>query len=422
MPARSNDASRWGSRVSSRCRASVRPDLPRGGRTGVIGTLPSTRFGPGSPRRRSSLRGFSIIARRSGLIALIGFAGCASGTGPSPDVPGQHLPRGIVLVIGDGMGVAHFTLAQQLRGEDFEIGRLPEAGLVVTASADDRATDSAASATAYATGAKTMNRYLGLDSAGRPQRTVVEAAEQRGMATGLVTTAPLADATPAAFVVHARDRHDRVEVARQFVSGGVDVLVSGGLARLGQNDLPSLEALAAAGKYQPVPSAAALRAADDSPVLAVLPSAPLDGDSPEISLSALAEWALGRLGKDPDGFFLLLEHEGTDTASHANDVPALRASLRSLDETVGVVMEFARKRGDILVVVCGDHETGALQIGGSWDAPEDALRSRDHTGAWIPIFAYGPGAAAFGGLQENTDVGKALLALVGHLQPASRTE
>lgn len=345
------------------------------------------------------------------LVLLLVFTGCAVGPAPSGGPDGE-LPHGIILIVGDGMGVAHFTLAGQLRGDEFQVGRLPRTALIDTVPADQRATDSAASATAYATGVRTNNGYLGLDAGGRPQRTVVELAETVGMATGLVTTAPLADATPAAFVVHARDRHDSPEITRRFVSGGVDLLVSGGLGALGGGGVPSLEALAEAGGYQPAKTAAELRAAGDGPVLAVLPSGRLDGDSPAMPLPALAEWAIERLARDPDGFFLLLEHEGPDSASHANDRAALEASLRSLDETVGVAMNFARQRGDLLVIVAGDHETGGLRLAGTMEDPADSFGSQNHTAAWIPLFADGPGAAAFGGLQENTAVGRALLELV----------
>jgi alkaline phosphatase len=75
-------------------------------------------------------------------------------------------------------------------------------------------------------------------------------------------------------------------------------------------------------------------------------------------------------------------------------------------------MDLVRERGDILVIVTGDHETGGLQIGGSWDAPEDVWGSRDHTGEAVPMFAAGPGAEAFAGFGENTEVGKSLLSLV----------
>src|SRR5690606_27871685 len=111
-------------------------------------------------------------------------------------------PRGIVLVVGDGMGSAHFTLARQLRGDEYRIGTMPEIGLVATDAADNLVTDSAAAATAFATGVKTNKGYIGTDPSGAPARTVLELADARGLATGLVTTAVFVDATPAAFAAH----------------------------------------------------------------------------------------------------------------------------------------------------------------------------------------------------------------------------
>jgi alkaline phosphatase len=80
-------------------------------------------------------------------------------------------------------------------------------------------------------------------------------------------------------------------------------------------------------------------------------------------------------------------------------------SLRSFDETVGVVAEFARERGDTLVLVAGDHETGGLRVVEDTSgalAPE--FGTSLHTGSLVPIFALGPGAEHFGGLYENTEV------------------
>ena len=341
---------------------------------------------------------------------LLAAAACSA---PAPrSGAGTDLPHGIILIVGDGMGAAHFTLARLLRGDEYRIGRLPQTGLVATASANSRATDSAAAATAYATGIKTNNGFLGMDSSGRAHETVAEIAESRGLATGLVTTAKFGDATPAAFAAHVQSRHERNVIAGQLVDRGVDVLASNGLEWFGSDGAPSLEELAKRGGYLPVRTAAELQATGAGPVLAVFPSGEMDGDSPELPLPDLASWSIDRLSRDPDGFFLLLEHEGTDTASHNNDMTALEGSLRSLDQTVGVAMDFARERGDILVVVVGDHETGGLQIDGPWDAPQDSWATRDHTGEAIPIFAAGPGAAAFTGFNENTAVGDALLALV----------
>ena len=346
------------------------------------------------------------------LCAALLLANAACSAPASRSAYGTDVPHGIILIIGDGMGAAHFTLARLLRGDDYRIGTLPQTGLVATASANSRATDSAASATAYATGIKTNNRVLGMDPSGRPHETVVEIAERRGLATGLVTTAKFGDATPAAFAAHVQSRYETSAIAEQLVASGVDVLASTGLEAFGSDGVPSLEELAKRGGYLPVRTAAELRATGAGPVLAVFPSGELDGDSPELPLPDLASWSIERVARDPDGFFLLLEHEGTDTASHNNDLTALEASLRSLDETVGVAMDFARQRGDILVVVVGDHETGGLKIEGSGNAPQGSWTSRDHTGEAIPIFAAGPGAAAFTGFNENSAVGKALQSLV----------
>lgn len=333
----------------------------------------------------------------------------------APSIADKHVPHGIVLVVGDGMGSAHFTLARILRGEDYQIGRLPHVGLVATDAADTLVTDSAAAATAYATGIRTNHGFLGVDPSGAPHRTVVEAAEERGLATGLVSTAAFGDATPAAFAAHVESRRETAVIANQMVTRGIDVLASTGLERFGAGGAPTLEQLASEGGYHAVRSAAALRSVGEGPVLAVFPSGKLDSEPPELPLHEIASWALERLSTDPDGFFLLLEHEGTDSASHLNDSAALEESLLSLDETVGAVMRFARQRGDILVIVASDHETGGLQVGGTWSEPEAIWTATYHSGEAVPVFSDGPGARAFGGFLDNTDVGKALLELVGQM-------
>jgi alkaline phosphatase len=343
----------------------------------------------------------------SGTAALLALAACAAAPQPA-----EEAPRGIVLVVGDGMGSAHFSLARLLRGDEYRIGTMPEVGLVATDAANNLVTDSAAAATAFATGVKTNKGYIGADPSGAPARTVLELAEERGLATGLVTTAVFMDATPAAFAAHVASRDELGVIARQMTSRGIEVIASTGLEAFGNDGWPTVEELAQEGGYFAARSAAELAAADEGPVLAVLPSADLNGQSPEVSLAELAAWSLERLSRDPDGFFLLLEHEGTDTASHRNVSPALMSSLVELDQAVGVVLDFARLEGDVLVIVVGDHETGGLQLAGMPGKPELVWRDDYHSGEAVPILAEGPGAAAFGRFLDNTEVGRALLDLV----------
>ena len=348
------------------------------------------------------------------MLLLVPLAACRSVPGAAA-APTGETPRGIVLLVGDGVGSAHLTLARIIRGSEYRIGQLPNTGLVATDAYDTLVTGSAAAATAYATGIKTKHGYVGVDRFGAPHPTVLEVAEQRGLATGLVSTAIFGDATPAAFAAHATSRDNLALIARQMLASGAEILASTGLERFGTGGAPSLEQFARGSGYEVVQSGAGLRNAGEGPVLAILPSGELDSESPEIPLDELALWALQRLSGDPDGFFLLVEHEGTDTASHRHDTAALEKSLIALDKAVGAVTEFARRRGDILVIVVGDHETGGLQVGGTWDEPEAIWRDNYHSGEAVPIFSEGPGAEAFTGFIDNTDVGRALLALVGRI-------
>ncbi|MCY1076424.1 alkaline phosphatase [Archangium lansingense] len=350
------------------------------------------------------------MSRSLWLLALLTLS-CRSLPAAAPEAR-SATPKNIVLVVGDGMGPSHFAAARLLRGEDFQAGRFPVTGLVATRSASSRVTDSAAAATAMATGVKTNNRMLGVDSEGQPRTTLLELAEGEGRSTGLVTTAVFWDATPAAFAVHTASRENVAAIIGQLLGSSVDVLAGSGAELFGKNGLPALPTAAAQHGWSLITEPAALASAPSTKVLAAFPSQRNDVDVPEARLPELARWALERLSKDPDGFFLVVEHEGTDRASHTNTAADLMTSLRSFDETVGVVAEFARERGDTLVLVAGDHETGGLRV------VEDAsgalaleFGTSLHTGSLVPIFALGPGAEHFGGLYENAEIARKVRAL-----------
>lgn len=324
-------------------------------------------------------------------------------------------PKNVILLVADGTGVGHMTLARNLRGEQFRIGTMPVVGLHATASADRAVTDSAAGASAFATGFKTNYEMLSIDPKTlAPQETVLEAAEKRGKATGLVTTAAFFDATPAAFAAHARHRHDQ-GVDAQMLRSGADVIAGTLLEDFTSELEADLAKVAAENGYTVVNTRAQLDAAKGEKLLATFRWSERNMDQPEAPLPVLASWALGHLDDDPDGFFLVIEHEGTDSASHQNHTADVRKALVSFDETVGVALDFAARRGDTLVVVTSDHETGGLRVTETRQLARLRVEwsTTDHTGTMVPVFAYGPGSAAFAGVQDNTDVGKKLRAAVG---------
>jgi alkaline phosphatase len=357
------------------------------------------------------------------VFALLAIALCvAAGCAHVPRGPGAR-PTNVILMIGDGMGVAHVTAAKVAAGT-LNMERLPHAGFVTTNPDQAFVTDSAASGTALATGEKTRNGVISLSSSGDTLMTVLEHAEARGMATGLVVTCSVTHATPAVFVAHVDDRSKDCEIAAQIAGSGVDVLFGGGRSYFlpgsqsgvrddGKDLLRPLRwrmplALSASEfrKLGDVKQAVALLSSEHPPPVQLR-------DPP---LPELTEKALEILGRDPDGFFLMVEGSQIDWAGHENRSDWLVAETLDFDNAVGVVMDFAERDGHTLVVVTADHETGGYALlDGSVERREVSrtdFGSDGHTATMVPLLAYGPGSESFGGILDNTDIGRALIGFV----------
>jgi len=355
------------------------------------------------------------------LLVLIA-AGCAHAPArpaPSP-VAG---PRNVVLMIGDGMGTAHVTSAKVAAGR-LEMERLPVGGIVSTWSASALVTDSAASGTALATGHKTVNGTVAMSPVGVALRTVLDHAEDRGMATGLVVTCSITHATPAAFVAHVAGREDNLEIAQQIAASDVEVLFGGGWSHFlpaaeggGRHD--GLDLLSAIRERMPVALAPAeFRALGDTERAAAFfaPDHPGRARERDPDLRELTWKALEVLSRDDDGFFLMVEGSQIDWGGHENDHAWIVDEMLDFDAAVGVVMDFAERDGRTLVVVTSDHETGGYALlDGSLErraitAPHFACD--DHTASMVPLLAYGPGSHAFGGMSDNARVGELLIEYV----------
>ena len=325
-------------------------------------------------------------------------------------------PRNVILLIGDGMGAAHFTAARYARGDNARIATMPVVGFATTHCADRAVTDSAAAATALATGTKTNYEMLSMSPAGVPLATVLERAEAEGKATGLVTTTAFYDATPAAFAAHSMHRRKYGEIVPQILRHGIEVIAGAGIDSFGKGEVPTLDAALAGTGYTVIRTRAELDSSTAARQLVLFAAQERDRDHPDFPLPVLAKWAIDRLKSDPDGFFLMIEHEGTDSGSHQNNSTDVTANVRSFDEAVGVALDFAASRNDTLVVVTGDHETGGMRVTESpttrrWRMEWSTL---EHTGSAVPVFAFGPGSAQFAGSYDNTAVGRMLIAIQAH--------
>jgi alkaline phosphatase len=348
--------------------------------------------------------------------------------------------RNVIFCIGDGMGLSQVTLARAKAaglGGRLCLERLPVTGLVQTYSQDSCVTDSAAAATALACGVKTNNGVLGMTPDGQEYRTILEAAQARGMATGLVVTSTISHATPAGFAAHVKSRNMEAKIAEQLVANRVNVLFGGGRkfflprsdSHSGRKDDTDLLAAAREAGYECIETAEELRSATGPRLLGLFQLDALTTKSPEPSLAQLTEKAIQVLRRRPRsadasgratrrGFFLMVEGSQIDWACHSNDAKGAVRQTLLFDQAVGVAVDFALRDGRTLVIVTADHETGGLTLPGAGNENKgDAKLSvrwstKGHTGSPVPIYAMGPGALRFAGVQDNTDIPRKIAQLL----------
>ncbi len=334
-------------------------------------------------------------------------------------------PRNVVLVIGDGVGLGHLSTVSTILngpGGGLVIESAPVTGLVRTWASNDLVTGSAASASAMATGVKTPKKVISKGQDGTDHRTLFEAAVAHGLSTGVVTTSGLVDATPAAFVSHSPNRYEFRSILEQMLSSDVDVLIGGDFTnhRRAKKQVDYIEMVRNVGTTPQtgktvIRSEEELRAAP-GPVVGLFPPRPGFAYAHGPPLSDTASYALGILNQNPSGFLLVLECEETDEGAHVNDLDRVIAGLVELDLATRRVLDFAREQGDTLVIVTADHDTGGVAIvEGDFDEPTATVAwiSDNHTGSWVPLFAFGPGAGRFSGVMDNTDIGLRIADLLG---------
>jgi len=318
------------------------------------------------------------------LILAVFLAGCASTASLTGGGDGDV--QNVVLIIADGAGPAYFTMVRDFDRATGGDGQLAFDGYVTgsvrTHSANSRVTDSASSATAYASGIKTNNLFVGVDTDGRPVGTLLEAAESDGWATGLVTTTRITHATPAAFYAHITDRNEENEIAPVLLESGVDVAFGGGFrhflpverdgVRVDGRDL--LTEAKDAG-YTVVTDRAGFADVTATPAMALMAPSHLDYEidrnpDEQVSLNDMTERALEILSGAEEPFFLMIEAGRPDHAGHSSDPASLIRDMQAFEKAFETVMKFAERDGRTLVVSTSDHETGGLSLGHGISGPE----------------------------------------------------
>jgi alkaline phosphatase len=327
--------------------------------------------------------------------------------------------KNVILMIGDGMGLPDVYAAMTVSDSSLNIERCPYNGLQVTYSANNYITDSGAAGTALATGIKTNNGSIGVDSQGNRVRSILEIAEEHGLSTGLVSTSSITHATPASFIAHQSNRGSYEDIASDFLKTDIDVFIGGGTDHFSKrkDKLNLLDSLKKKGYEVDTTLASALQSS--SLKLAGL-TAP--GQNPYRlkgrgdMLPAASRKAIEILRKNPRGFFLMIEGSQIDWAAHANAADTLIDETLDFDKAVGEALDFAAKDEHTLVIVTADHETGGVTITGgnrNTHTVKLSFSGKDHTSVMVPVYSFGPGSQKFTGIYDNTDIFKKIVASFG---------
>ncbi len=335
---------------------------------------------------------------------------------PADDTPDV---KNVIFLVGDGMGFSHICAARYSSvGPDsaLNMDKMPVTGLLNTVAADRLITDSAASATAMATGYKTNNGMIGKTPDKQSWTTILMACRDHGLATGLVATSAVTHATPAAFAANVDHRGQQDVIAEHLLKNRVNVILGGGTSYFipksennsKRNDDKNLIQIARDSGYTVVESADSMQAVQAEYLLGLFADNGMTTVAPEPTLAAMGRTAIKNLSQNENGFFLMIEGSQIDWASHDNNFENAKRQTILFDLAVKEALMYAKEDGRTLVVVTADHETGGLSVtGGSRDGDTLAVHwsSGGHTAGMVPLYAYGPGAEEFTGTLDNTDIG-----------------
>ena len=331
---------------------------------------------------------------------------------PGYAVDGKDVPvKQILLLIGDGNGLAQISSGIVANGGELTLTQLRTIGLVKTQAADDFTTDSASGATAMATGQKANNRALGLNASGDSIPNLPYFLSQKGFKTGLVTNDELTGATPAAFFAHHPERDAAAAIAGYLPASALNLVIGGGGKHFKKEKL-SQAGFTLVSDMQEVGEVKELRVAHFAS----------EGGIPSMEagrgnfLSQAFLQASSYLGKGKSPFFLMLEAAKIDSGGHSNSPSTIVTELLDFDRVLEEAIRYADTHPGTLVLVTADHETGGVSIPqGDLERREVelAFHSDDHTGILVPLFAYGARSRAFAGVYDNTEIFHRLLKVIG---------
>ena len=351
------------------------------------------------------MRRITIIS----LVALL-MLGMLSACEKKSETQEPEKALNVIYMIGDGMALPQVYAAMLASGEEMTFSQFPYIGVVDTHSASNDITDSAAGGTALASDHKTNNAMLGLNPDTIPVKTVLEVLSEQGKETGIVVTCYVTHATPAAFYAKVPHRKQYEDIAVQMAENPyINLIIGGGMKHFAQRK-DSLDLIARMEDELGWKVYDNLVEVDETcqkyAVIADTNHMPKAADRGDF-LPRAVKTALKSLDDAENGFFLMVEGSQIDFACHANDSTWMMDEMLDFDYAVNVALDYAKEKGNTLVVVTADHETGGLTLPdpkGKYTNVVFDYSTGSHTCLPVLVYAYGPGAEQFTGWMQNDEL------------------
>jgi len=320
---------------------------------------------------------------------------------PKYDYDEDQQPQNIILMIGDGNGLAQISATMIANRGELTVTKIKNIGLIKTASEDNLITDSAAGATAMATGVKTNNRAIGVDSEGKKLNNLINITKASNFNTAIVSTDAIYGATPSSFFAHRTERDDTKGLVTDLKGSKLDFFIAGG--RNQEKNIEKEFKTERLETFSDFDGQTAIYIGEEK--------APTMSKGRENTFPTALKKALKVLDSKEKPFFLMAEGAQIDNGGHSNNIKGIIEEMLDFDQAIAEALRFADANKNTLVLITADHETSGLGIvGGNIEGTVQAdFLTVDHTGIMVPLFAYGPQADKFTGIYENTMIFKKIL-------------
>lgn len=317
--------------------------------------------------------------------------------------------KNVILLIGDGMGLAQIHAGWIANHGNLNITMLRHSGFAQTAAANSGNTDSAAGGSAIAMGEKTNNRYIGMGTDDKKRTNLADTLATYGLKNGVISSGDITDATPAVFYAHQTDRSFSKLIAADLLNSHIDILVGSNQKSFFENTDAQLMTKLEDKGYTISKSLTAFRHQDHGKQIVLLPDTatrPVKDGRGDMLTQSLNQ-TIRLLAQNKKGFFVMAEGAQIDYGGHANDLKYVVTELHDFDKMVAEALRFADEDGETLVLITADHETGGLTLLEASSADgriQGEFSTNDHTNIMVPVYAYGPHAEDFTGTYQNNEI------------------